>query len=204
VEARIPPVNHCQQAACQHGSRAPRKSLAFSFLRFRRVAGPGVSSLAYSCDVMSLRVSLPKSQGYIKVWRPCAGNLALALFHSQTSRDLLLRRILHDIHFKALSPSLVQVRVELYQKSLWSKLGQYLHNRSVHFTTPDIFNSRDNSSSGSKFADAQGTTHNDASDVQKATSMIARFLEETAKDGHFTGLDMERNTLKKGAGKTKL
>lgn len=86
--------------------------MAFSFLAFLRFhwfAGPGVNSLANCCDFMSLRVSLPKSQGYIKVWRPCAGNLALALFHSQTSRDLLLRRILHDIHFKALSPSLVQV-----------------------------------------------------------------------------------------------
>jgi hypothetical protein len=49
---------------------------------------------------------------------PGASNLALALFHSQTSRDLLLRRILHDIHFKALSSSLVQVRVEILPKAI--------------------------------------------------------------------------------------
>jgi hypothetical protein len=92
----------------------------------------------------------------------------------------------------------------LRQKSLWSKLGQYLHSRSVHYTTPDILNSRGNSSSGSKFANAQGMTNNDTSNTQKAIPMMGRFLEETAKNGHFTGLDMEGTTLEKGAGKTKL
>lgn len=47
-------------------------------------------------------------------------------------------------------------------------------------------------------------TNNDASNAQKVTSMMPRFLEETAKDGHFTGLGMERTTLEKGGGKTKL
>ena len=72
------------------------------------------------------------------------------------------------------------------------------------YTTPNILNSRANSSSGSKFANAQGTTNNDASDAQNGTSMMARFLEETAKDEHFTGLDVERTALEKDAGKTKL
>jgi hypothetical protein len=47
-------------------------------------------------------------------------------------------------------------------------------------------------------------THNDVSDAQKATSVMARFLGETTKDGHFTGLDMEGTTPEKGVGKTKL
>lgn len=90
------------------------------------------------------------------------------------------------------------------QKSSWSKPGQYLPSRCVHYTTPDILNSRGNSSSGSKFTNAQGITNHDASNAQKVTSMMPRFLEETAKDGHFTGLGMERTTLEKGGGKTKL
>jgi hypothetical protein len=47
-------------------------------------------------------------------------------------------------------------------------------------------------------------TNNDTSNTQKAIPMMGRFLEETAKNGHFTGLDMEGTTLEKGAGKTKL
>jgi hypothetical protein len=47
-------------------------------------------------------------------------------------------------------------------------------------------------------------TNKDTSNAQKVTSMMARFLEETAEDGHFTGLGMERTTLEKGGGKTKL
>ena len=90
------------------------------------------------------------------------------------------------------------------QKSSWSKLAQYLYSRSARYTTPDILNSRGNSLSASKFSNAQGTTNNDAPDAQKGTSMMARFLEETAKDGHFTGLGIERTTLEKSGGKTKL
>jgi hypothetical protein len=47
-------------------------------------------------------------------------------------------------------------------------------------------------------------TNNDASNAQKVTSMMACFLEETAKDGHFTGLVTKRTTLDKGGGKIKL
>jgi hypothetical protein len=46
--------------------------------------------------------------------------------------------------------------------------------------------------------------NNDDSNAQKVTSMMACFLEETAKDGHFTGLGTEKTTLEKGGGKAKL
>jgi hypothetical protein len=52
----------------------------------------------------SLRDSLPRPLGPKKLGDAGADNFILALFHSQTLRDLRLIRILHDLHFKALSP----------------------------------------------------------------------------------------------------
>ena len=52
----------------------------------------------------SLRDSLPRPLGPKKSGDAGADNFILALFHSQTLRDLRLIRILHDLHFKALSP----------------------------------------------------------------------------------------------------
>ena len=47
-------------------------------------------------------------------------------------------------------------------------------------------------------------TNNDASTIQKVTPMMACFLEERSKDGHFTGLGIERTILEKSGGKAKL
>src|SRR2546423_148036 len=72
------------------------------------------------------------------------------------------------------------------------------------YTPPDIFNSRASSSPNPKSITTRCTVNNSAFTVQKNNPMMDRFLKETVKDGHFTGLRMDKACHEKGTDKTKL